>query len=194
MPGTRNVARTGTTVARRPWREPSASLPLHWGSYRERYAIGLILIVGGAIQLQGSNTYTLLLLLIGTAAHITGWSIMPARGWRRLAVIVPATAQIWLSLTGPQSMWTLAIPYACWLLVRHRPALAYLTVLLPVANGVIMVRVFSDYSGMPLALAISMSVFVGAAWLARLIARRTVQRSARSARGNRLPPSPAALK
>jgi len=164
------MSRTDQVLPAPAWLEPTSQLRLNWGSYRERYVFGLMLIVGGAIQLQGSNTYTLPLLLIGTAAHITGWSIMPSRGWRRLAVIVPATAQIWLLLTGPQSVWTLAVPYLCWLLVRHRPRAAYLTVLLPIANGIIIPQFISEYSGMLPALAISMAVFVGSAWLAWLIA------------------------
>lgn len=167
------MSRTEQLLTAPPWREPTSTLHLNWGSYRERYAFGLTLIVGGAIQLQGSNTYTLPLLLIGTAAHITGWSVMPAKGWRRLAVVVPATVQIWLLLTGPQSMWTLVIPYLCWLLVRHRPLAAYVTVLFPIANGFIIPQFFSEYSGMLLALTISMAVFVGSTWLARLIAQST---------------------
>jgi hypothetical protein len=55
--------------------------------------------------------------------------------------------------------------------VRHRPVTAYLTVLFPVANGFIIPQFFNEYSGMPLALVISMAVFVGSAWLARLIAQ-----------------------
>ena len=62
------------------WREPTFSLPLRWGTYRGRYLAGLLLIVGGAIQLQGSNTRTLPLLLIGTTAHAVGWSIIPQSG------------------------------------------------------------------------------------------------------------------
>lgn len=153
------------------WREPTSLLRLNWGRYRDRYLWGMILIVGGAIQLQGSNTYTLPLLLVGTLAHATGWAIMPARGWRRLLAVVPATGQIWLLLTGPQSMWTLVVPYLCWLLVRHRPPLAYLTVLLPLANGIVIPQFLSEYSGMPLALTVSLAVFIGSAWLAWLIAR-----------------------
>jgi hypothetical protein len=161
---------TEPTAAPR-WREPTSLLPLNWGNYTDRYLAGLILIVGGAIQLQGSNTWTLPLLLIGTAAHATGWAIMPARGWRRLLVVVPATFQIWLLLTGPQSMWTLVVPYLGWLIVRHRPLAAFLTAVFPLANGFLIPQFFSEYSGMPLSLAISMAVFVGSAWLARLIAQ-----------------------
>ena len=145
-------------------------LSLRWGTYRGRYLAGLLLIVGGAVQLQGSNTWTLPLLLIGTTAHIVGWSIMPARGWRRMLVIVPATVKICLLLTGPASVWMFVIPYLCWMLVRHRPARSYLTVLLPLANGFVIPQFTMEYSGMPVALAVSMTVFVGAAWLARLIA------------------------
>ena len=145
-------------------------LSLRWGTYQGRFLAGLLLIVGGAVQLQGSNTWTLPLLWIGTTAHIVGWSIMPARGWRRMIVIVPATVQIWLLLAGPASVWMFVIPYLCWMLVRHRPARSYLTVLLPLANGFIIPQFTMEYSGMPVALAVSMTVFVGAAWLARLIA------------------------
>lgn len=153
-----------------PWCEPTARLSLRWGTYRGRYLAGLLLIIGGAVQLQGSNTWALPLLLIGTTCHIVGWSVMPAQGWRRMIVIVPATAQIWLLLTGPGSVWLFVIPYLCWLLVRQRPLKSYATVLLPLANGFVIPQFFREYSGMPAALIITMSVFVGSAWLARLIA------------------------
>ena len=152
------------------WREPTSSLPLRWGTYRGRYLAGLLLIVGGAIQLQGLNTWSLPLLLIGTTAHAVGWSIMPAQGWRRMLAILPATAQIWLLLTGPASVWMFILPYLCWLLVRHRPLASYVTVLFPLANGFIVPQFFMEYSGMPQALVISMAVFVASAWLARVIA------------------------
>ena len=152
------------------WIEPTRSVALRWGRYSDRYAAGLLLIVGGGIQLQGSNTWTLPLLLIGTVAHATGWSIMPAAGWRRLVAVIPATGQLWIMLTGPLSMWTLVVPYLCWLLVRHRPARSYITALFPLANGFILPRFFTEYTGMPAALAISMAVFVASAWVARFIA------------------------
>jgi hypothetical protein len=95
---------------------------------------------------------------------------MPAAGWRRLVAVIPATGQLWIMLTGPLSMWTLVVPYLCWLLVRHRPARSYITVLFPLANGFILPRFFTEYTGMPAALAISMAVFVASAWVARFIA------------------------
>lgn len=150
--------------------EPTSRLPLRWGLYRDRYLAGLTLIVGGAIQLQGSNTYTLTFLLIGTVAHITGWSIMPARGWRRLIVVIPTTAQIWLLLTGPLSVWMFTIQLACWLVVRHRPLRSYAALALPLANGLIMPGFLTEYSQMPTAIGISTIVLVAAAWLGRVIA------------------------
>ena len=152
------------------WVEPTRALPLRWGHYRDRHAFGIILIVGGGIQLQGSNTWTLPLLLIGTLAHATGWSILPARGWTRLLAVPLASGQLWLLLTGPLSVWTLVVPYLCWLLVRGRPARSYLTVVFPLANGFIVPRFFTEYSGMLPALAISLAVLVASAWIARLIA------------------------
>lgn len=154
----------------RRWVEPSRALVLRWGHYNDRYVLGLVLIIGGGIQLEGSNTWTLPLLLIGTIAHATGWAIMPARGWRRMLAVVPATGQLWLLLTGPLSVWTFVIPYLCWLLVRHRPARSYITVLFPLANAFVLPRFFTEYSDMLPALAISLAVFVASAWLARMIA------------------------
>lgn len=156
------------------WREPTSLLPLRWGTYRGRYLAGLLLIVGGAVELQGSNTWTLPLLLIGATAHAVGWSIMPARGWRRIVAVLPSSGIIWLLLTGPFSMWLLSVIFIGWLLVRHRPLRSYLTVLFPIANGVIIPRFFSEYSQMVPALAISIAVFVASAWLARLLAATTV--------------------
>lgn len=155
------------------WQEPTALLRLRWGTYLGRYLAGLLLIVGGAVQLQGSNTYTLPLLLIGASTHAIGWSIMPARGWRRIVALIPSSAIIWLLLTGPLSMWMLSVTFLAWLLVRHRPLRSYLTVIFPLANGVIIPQFFTEYSQMVPALAISMTVFVTSAWLARLIAATT---------------------
>jgi len=159
--------------AKSGWREPTSLLPLRWGTYRGRYLAGLLLIVGGAVQLQGSNTWTLPLLLIGATTHAVGWGIMPAKGWRRIVAVVPSSAIIWLLLTGPLSLWMLSIIYIGWLIVRHRPLRSFVTVLFPVASGVIVAQYFHEYSEMPEALAISMAVFVASAWLARVIAGTT---------------------
>jgi hypothetical protein len=129
-----------------------------------------LLIIGGGIQLQGSNTYTLPLLLIGATAHAVGWSIMPAIGWRRVVAVIPSSAVIWLLLTGPFSMWLLTVSFISWLVVRHRPLRSYVTILFPLANGVILPQYFTEYSQQLAALSISMVVLVASAWLARLLA------------------------
>lgn len=143
---------------------------MRWGRYEDRYLWGLILILSGAIGLQASNTHTNFLLLQGATVFVVGWSIMPSRGWRRIVVIAPATGQLWLLLTGPLSVWTLVVPYLAWLLVRHRPLRSYLTVVFPIANAVLLPNFFVEYSAMLPALAVSLAVLVGSAWLARLLA------------------------
>lgn len=157
-------------VAAHRWREPTSLLPLRWGTHTGRYLAGLLLVVGGVIQVQGSNVWALPLLLVGTLAQAVGWSILPASGWRRLLVIVPAVGQAWVLLAGPQAIWSIVIPYLAWLLVRHRPLRSYLTAVFPAAAGILLAQSFREYSGMPVALAIAMAVLVASAWLARLIA------------------------
>jgi hypothetical protein len=152
------------------WQEPTARLPLRWGTYRGRYLAGLLLIVGGLLHLQSSTTHLLWPLVVGTAAHTVGWWILPAAGWRRLVVPLACGVQVWLLLTGPQSMWTLVIPFSAWLLVRHRPGISYLTVLLVVGNGVLAAALFREYAQMPLALTMSAGALAGAAWFARYLA------------------------
>jgi len=159
----------------RGW-EPTRRLPLRWGNYADRYGVGLALIIAGAVHLQGANPYTLLILLIGTTITVVGWSIMPSLGWRRMIVVLPAVIQIWIMLTGPMAMWTLAIPLLCWLIVRHRPLISYLALVLPIANGIVIARFYQEYSEMPQALAISAVVLVAAAWVAQLIAQSAATR------------------
>lgn len=152
------------------WREPTRSLPLVWGRYEDRYVAGIVLLIAGAVGFQASNTWTNFFLLQGAVVYAVGWSILPARGWRRILVVAPATGQLWLLLTGPQSVLLLVVPYLSWLLVRHRPLRSYVTALLPIANGVVLSNYFVEYTSMLPALAVSLVVFVGSAWLARLLA------------------------
>lgn len=155
-----------------PWREPTRALPLRWGRYEDRYLWGLILVIAGGAALQGANTYTNFYLLQATTAFVVGWSILPSRGWRRILVILPATTQIWLLLTGPFAVWTFVLGYLSWLLVRHRPLRSYLTVVFPLANGFVLPNFFTDYSMMLPALVVSLGVCVVSAWMARLLAAK----------------------
>ncbi|MDI2098636.1 hypothetical protein [Ruicaihuangia caeni] len=150
--------------------EPTMALPLRWGTWQGRSIAGAALIVGGMIGLQAASTTFLLPLITGTVAHVVGWWIMPAAGWRRHVVVFPCGVQIWLILTGPQSMWTLIVPYLAWLLVRHRPLRSYVTGLFVIAYGVFAASVFSEYSQLLPALAGAMAVIAGSALVARKIA------------------------
>ena len=153
------------------WVEHAARLPLRWGDYRDRIAAGLVLIVGGLVHLQAASTENLIPLIVGSSAHIIGWLIMPATAWRRLVPLLPSTLVVWLLLTGPQSVWTLTVPFICWLIVRHRPARSYLALGPVLLNGVVAVSVFGEYDGMLFSLALSTVVLVGSAWWAAALAR-----------------------
>jgi hypothetical protein len=161
------------------WQEPTSRLPLRWGTYRGRYLAGLLLIAGGLLHLQSSTTHLLWPLVIGSVAHTIGWWTLPAAGWRRLVVPLVCGVQVWLLLTGPQSVWTFVIPYCAWLLVRHRPAISYVTVLIVAANGVLAIVLFREYGQMPLALTLSAGALAGAAWTARFLAATRENQSLR---------------
>ena len=148
----------------------TTTLPLRWGTARERSIGGGILIVGGAVAVAGSDTYVLLLLLAGLLAHVAGWSVMPADGWRRVVAVVISTPAVLLLLTGPRFIGVLVLPYIGWLLVRHRPLRSYPTVTFVLAGAVILPRLFPDYSGMLPALGIEFALIVASAWAARAVA------------------------
>lgn len=154
-----------------PWVEPAARLPLRWGRYRDRVIAGLVLIVGGLVHLQAASTVLLIPLIVGSAAHVLGWLILPASAWRRLVPVLPSTLVVWLLLTGPQSMWTLSIPFLCWLIARHRPWRSYLALGPVLLNGVLAATLFRGYEQQSLALGISAVVLVGSAWWAWALAR-----------------------
>jgi hypothetical protein len=154
-----------------PWVEPAARLPLRWGNYRERIIAGLVLITGGLVHLQAASTENLIPLIVGSSAHMLGWLIMPATAWRRLVPLLPSTLVVWLLLTGPQSVWTLTVPFICWLIVRHRPARSYLALGPVLLSGVAAIGIFGEYDGMLLSLALSAGVLVGSAWWAWALAR-----------------------
>lgn len=155
----------------RAWVEPAALLPLRWGRYRDRVVAGLVLIVSGLVHLQAASTLTLVPLIVGTTAHTIGWLILPADAWRRLVPVLPSGLVVWLLLTGPQSMWTLAVPFVCWLIARHRPWRSFLALGPVLLNGVFAAAVFREYEQQPLALGISAVVLTGCAWWAWALAR-----------------------
>lgn len=144
---------------------------LRWGTTRERLVLGLALIFGGGLGLQGASPYILWLLLAGAVAHAVGWGILPGDGWRRIVAAIASSVVIWILLTGPQSLWLLTASLAGWLLVRRRPWRAWFVLVLPLGAGIVLANLFREYEWMPWALAIELAAVVGAAWLAALIAR-----------------------
>lgn len=132
---------------------------------------GLVLIAGGLVHLQAASTVLLIPLIVGSAAHMLGWLIMPASAWRRLVPLLPSTLVIWLLLTGPQSMWTLTIPFVCWLIARHRPWRSFVAVGPVLLNGVLAAAIFREYDQQLLALGMSAVVLIGSAWWAWALAR-----------------------
>ena len=163
------------------WVEPSRAVPLRWGSYRGRYLAGLGLIVSGLICLQGANVNFGLPLGVGTLAHVIGWWLMPAAGWRRIWAVLPSLIAAFILLIGPAGVAILAAPLASWLLVRHRPAITFALPVALFAIGMVLREFFSEYSAMIPALAIVGTLAVLFAWSARLIASSRLLSSNRTA-------------
>ncbi len=105
--------------------EPNAWLPLRWSSYRPRQLAGVVLLTGGAALLLPTTAYTLQLGMLGAAAHVAGWLVLPAPGWRRLLAAGASLAAHLLMLLGSQFAWLMAVPLALWFLVRRRPGRVY---------------------------------------------------------------------
>ena len=169
------------------WREPSSLLSLRWGSWAPRSWGGLALIVGGGAAIAGTTASTAWLAIAGVLAHLLGWSVMPASGWRRIAVLLPSTFSMAALLSGPTYLSVLVIPFLCWLLVRHRPLRVWPMAAFVVAAGIVLARIFPDYSGMLPALGVAGGILIGAAWAARAVhaastrpvrPRRTLRRNA----------------
>ncbi|HEX7834006.1 MAG TPA: hypothetical protein VF479_00895 [Pseudolysinimonas sp.] len=174
------------------WREPSSRLALRWGSWSGRSWGGLALIVGGGVAIAGTTASTIWLATAGVAAHVLGWAVMPAAGWRRLVVVLPSTLAMANLLSGPTYLTVLVVPFLAWLLVRHRPLRVWPMAVFVIAAGIVLARVFPDYSGMLPALGVAAGILIGAAWAARAVhaasARRPVRR--RPVRQGRQRPRP----
>jgi hypothetical protein len=151
------------------WREPTSRLVLRWGSWGPRSWGGLALIAGGGAAIAGTTASTAWLAIAGVTAHLLGWSVMPAAGWRRVVVVLPSTFAMAVLLSGPTYLTVLVVPYLAWLLVRHRPLRVWPMAAFVVAAGIVLARIFPDYSGMLPALGLAVGIVVGAAWAARAV-------------------------
>ena len=150
------------------WIEPTRALSLRWGTYIGRYLGGLSLIVSGAVGVQGATGSFPAAIGLGALGHVIGWSVIPSAGSRRIWVALPSLLSVIILLAGPLGLGLLAVPFAAWLVVRHRPLPTFLLALVVLATGIVLKD--SDRSGMLLALGIMAIVIVACAWLARLAA------------------------
>jgi hypothetical protein len=163
------------------WREPTATLRLRWGGYRTRMLGGLLLIVGGGVAIAGgaaASPFANFLLYAGSIAHITGWSVLPSAGWRRVWALIPSTTVMWALLAGPGWLWILVLPYIGWLLVRHRPLASYPTLIFVIVGAVLIAPLFPFYDSMLAALGAMATIMLLSALAARAlhVARARAQR------------------
>lgn len=165
-----DVGGTGPGRVRSGWREPTSRLSLRWASYRSRYLAGLALVLVGGLLVQFTSTYSLAVLPIGIALHVTGWCILPGVGWRRvLASAVGALTTI-VMLNGAPATVFLAFPLAAWLFVRQRPPVSYVVLAVPLLASIPLAQSFPDYGWGAVVLPIAGVVVAGSAWLARSLA------------------------
>jgi hypothetical protein len=143
-----------------------ARLPLRWGRHADRVVSGLALVIAGAVAVAGSNALVPWFVAMGLIAHAAGWAILPAAGWRRILAAAVSTPAMLLLLAGPRYIGVLVVAYLAWLLVRHRPARAWPTALLPVAAAVVVGTTAPTTGGMLPTLALMGAVLVVAAWIA----------------------------
>lgn len=161
-----------TDARRRLVPEPTTRIRLAWGDYQGRMAVGVGMLILGAALIVQTTAYTVAVGLIGSALHLAGWLVQPARGRTRALVALPSMLASWATMSGPGAMWLLALCLAAWLAVRERPAIAYLTVVLPVAVGLALTTAYSHASDKRPAFLLVLLSVLGGAWLAREIALR----------------------
>lgn len=152
------------------WREPASLLQLHWGVYRQRLVIGLGMLVVGTGFILMTSAYSLPFLLVGSLLQPAGWAVLPSTIGRRVAVAVPVLGFTWLMLGGAGFAWCFCVPLAAWLLIRLRPLLSYVVLLLPIASSIVLASTIHEYSQGWVSIAVSTVVIVGSAWLARWVA------------------------
>jgi hypothetical protein len=159
---------------------------LRWGSFRARYVAGLAGILLGVAATNLTSTYSLWFLAIGPALQATGWLLLPGALWRRIVVLLPCLLAGLALLAGPSFAGSFAVLLGGWLLVRHRPLVSYLSVLLPIAASIAFKQSLHEYGQNWVILALGTAITVAGAWVATWIAgrwfgfRRTPSKSERT--------------
>jgi hypothetical protein len=151
--------------------EPTALIPLRWGTYRLRYPLALVLLFAGGLLVQAASVYAGYFLGIGIAAHAIGWLVLPARGPRRVIVALPSAICAAAPLIGSLGSVLVVVCLLCWLWVRQRPAISYPVLLLPLISGVVLAQLYPQYGHGDIVVAVTVVVLVASAWLASWIAR-----------------------
>jgi hypothetical protein len=155
--------------------EPTALLPLRWGTYRLRYPLAIGLLLTGGLVVQAASVYAGYFLGIGFAAHIAGWLVLPARGPRRVIVALPSAICAAAPLIGSLGTVLVAVCLLCWLWTRQRPLISYPVLLLPIVSGTVLAQLYPQYGDGGIVVSVTLAVLIGSAWLASWIAhaRRT---------------------
>jgi hypothetical protein len=149
------------------------AVALRWGRADDRVGMGAVLTIAGAVAVVGSTVYVPWLAILGTLAHVAGWTLLPAPGARRVIAAILSTVAVWVLLIGPRASAVAAVCAVCWMLARRRPPLAWLTALLPLAAGVAVGLLLPPgMEAMLPALGVMTAAVVAAAWLAAWIDRR----------------------
>ena len=147
--------------------EPTSRQRLSWGDYSGRYLTGVVLLLGGAALIVQTTASTLALGVLGSLFLLGSWVVQPGRPLVRAAVAIPSLLLCWCTITGPKSMWALALILPCWLLVRRRPPITYWTTLLPLGLGLLLASRTSLVADKDGTFWVVVGGVVAAAWLAR---------------------------
>ena len=152
------------------WVEPTSRLPLRWGTYRMRLVAGLTLAFAGAAVVQLTSAYSLVALPTGVFVLVVGWCILPGIGWRRVLAATVGAFTSMLLLNGAAAIVFLTAPLGAWLLLRQRPPLSYLVLVVPALVAFVLAQRFAQYGSSVLVLTIAALAIAGSAWLARALA------------------------
>lgn len=161
--------------------EPTAPLTHRWGGFRARYLVGLALIGVGVAATNLTSTYSLWFLLLGPALHAAGWLVLPGALWRRLVVLLPCVLAGIVLVAGADFVGSYTVLLAGWLVVRFRPPLSYLTLVLPILASLGLKAELHEYGQNWVSLLVGALVTIAAAWLAGWLAVRRAPSAARRA-------------
>ena len=66
----------------------------------------------------------------------------------------------------------LVVTFLAWLIVRRSPLRSYPTIVFPLAGGIILPRIFTQYSGMLPALVVELAICIASAFIAQVVGAR----------------------